>query len=643
MLTSTPIVLFLIQEEEGCSCFPGWYGIDCSSNKPLSAQDSESLVKKYKAKVASATKGGVAPPEDNSGASLPPITKMYVPKKLPEVSLDLTSPGGPDPEEVERQEALKKKKAKKGKGKGKGGKNGSGSSDDDDEEGGRKKKRGLGDDDDDEDEKSGNKKRSMYDPDEPDPAQKGTMPNPQLKASGGVIPLEGEEPEEPITYDDTAETIANTWWKPRKGQPALDLEVAVEDAEDLADYIDAWNPSDPNSLPLPDSLFLTPEMRAALAEDMRKMMDELAAAKRALDKLREQIENERKKLAGQNGPVDTKQASELQKELAKKLEELRLQKERDNAQVRKKLHKMVEEHIIKKRAEQANEEHKANPKCPAACGLGVSHGHCKGAVCACDDGYTGKICTKSKCSSACKNGGVCVATDSSKTKFACKCVTGFTGPACGDVLCKDKCSGHGTCINKKCQCKEGWKGTRCQTTDPVCGELCVPNGPAKGTCDFKAKKCKCDAGWTGPTCFDETGCDPSCSKNGFCRSGKCVCDFGYKGETCSEYACKHSCGEHGTCDSSKGLCVCDPGYSGEDCSQYQRNMCLIACEVHCRTLGHGVGRYKPVKPMSRNPLLEPPALDGKSKEACLNECTRQFCKVDLSSKIGRDNMMLQRL
>ena len=122
------------------------------------------------------------------------------------------------------------------------------------------------------------------------------------------------------------------------------------------------------------------------------------------------------------------------------------------------------------------------------------------------------------CTTACENGGVCVAPDQ------CRCPSGFSGTTCGICetlpgcvtgLCSENQAGDE--VPNTCKCETDQSGLLCD--ELLCSPSCV-NGVCK---DFDGdNKCICEPGWEGDNCGQCTkypGCD-----NGECElPNECTC------------------------------------------------------------------------------------------------------------------------
>ncbi len=171
------------------------------------------------------------------------------------------------------------------------------------------------------------------------------------------------------------------------------------------------------------------------------------------------------------------------------------------------------------------------------------------AVCTCDEGYAGDLCTE--CGAGYHDeGGECVV----------------------NVVCEaDSCSGYGTCDDSTgvvtCACDEGYEGRQCETcssgyqdndADGACLPGCATSGldcGTHGSCDDSGGEavCVCDLGYTGALCDT---CNAGYQDND--GDGTCLPDCATSGL---------DCGLHGACDDSSGaaVCTCDEGYVGDYC------------------------------------------------------------------------------
>ncbi|XP_063042299.1 sushi, von Willebrand factor type A, EGF and pentraxin domain-containing protein 1 isoform X3 [Engraulis encrasicolus] len=77
-------------------------------------------------------------------------------------------------------------------------------------------------------------------------------------------------------------------------------------------------------------------------------------------------------------------------------------------------------------------------------------------ICACQEGWMGRLCEEPICILPCLNGGRCVAP------YQCECPTGWTGTRCHTAVCSSPCLNGGRCIRpNRCHCSAGWGGHDC--------------------------------------------------------------------------------------------------------------------------------------------------------------------------------------
>ncbi|KAH9508545.1 hypothetical protein Btru_051976 [Bulinus truncatus] len=93
--------------------------------------------------------------------------------------------------------------------------------------------------------------------------------------------------------------------------------------------------------------------------------------------------------------------------------------------------------------------------------------------------------------------------------------------------CSPECENGGHCLlQNRCQCKEGYKGARCQNA------ICQPDCGSKGVC-VRPNTCKCETGYTGQTCRKKDNtCPMTCLNGGRCHLGKCKCLQNFHGQDC---------------------------------------------------------------------------------------------------------------
>ncbi|KAM4536515.1 sushi, von Willebrand factor type A, EGF and pentraxin domain-containing protein 1 [Odontesthes bonariensis] len=98
------------------------------------------------------------------------------------------------------------------------------------------------------------------------------------------------------------------------------------------------------------------------------------------------------------------------------------------------------------------------PTCRATCWLRCQNGGVcqRPNVCACPEGWMGRLCEEPICILPCLNGGRCVAP------YQCECPSGWTGTRCHTAVCSSPCLNGGRCIRpNRCSCSPGWSGHDC--------------------------------------------------------------------------------------------------------------------------------------------------------------------------------------
>ncbi|WAR26298.1 TENX-like protein [Mya arenaria] len=310
------------------------------------------------------------------------------------------------------------------------------------------------------------------------------------------------------------------------------------------------------------------------------------------------------------------------------------------------------------------------PGCPGVNEDCTGHGDCNTELheCTCYNGWTGvtdsegkvdpllNACDMADCpgSPDCNGQGTC--DDSYTTPKCVDCNPGWMGPGCEDICdadhgeqspmnsgncfcdgcftgrgCNLECDGHGKCVNGTCECKVGWRGTKCEVPGcPGNGTDCTQHG----VCNTALQECTCTPGWTGddcatPDCGDgacygwfgldcdkqcengtvvlnnnlggECQCDPcfngdrchlECSENGVCGSNStCECfrqpHNAWVGSLCETEGCPGDDGKcNGNGDCINMVCHCYPGWKSDNCSVpecpndcFDRGECVYDIEV----------------------------------------------------------------
>ncbi|XP_041805569.1 tenascin-R [Chelmon rostratus] len=137
----------------------------------------------------------------------------------------------------------------------------------------------------------------------------------------------------------------------------------------------------------------------------------------------------------------------------------------------------------------------------------------------------------------------------------CICEEGWTGKNCSESRCPDDCSGQGVCVEGECVCDRDFGGDNC--SEPRCPSDCS----GRGLCIDG--ECVCEESFTGEDCMVGR-CLNDCSDQGLCVNGTCQCRPGYVGEDCSLVYCANNCSKKGVC--KDGFCSCQDGFAGDDCN-----------------------------------------------------------------------------
>ncbi|VDK78277.1 unnamed protein product [Litomosoides sigmodontis] len=220
-------------------------------------------------------------------------------------------------------------------------------------------------------------------------------------------------------------------------------------------------------------------------------------------------------------------------------------------------------------------------------------------------------------SNVCLNGGTCKVNDEKRT-FQCFCPVGFEGLLCElEKVCPLKCQNNGVCVftdtgKSRCNCLEGKKGvvvevagfsgelceissTDCQVQGCSTGERCVvietgkwrcmhdpcfPN-PCEHNATCTAAKdtfeCSCTSGFEGALCADDIDecMNAPCKNDAICMNSFgsfiCLCKDGFRGALCEEETpCDpNPCFNDGICSVTDGSyhCTCQPGFTSDRCQE----------------------------------------------------------------------------
>lgn len=129
------------------------------------------------------------------------------------------------------------------------------------------------------------------------------------------------------------------------------------------------------------------------------------------------------------------------------------------------------------------------PVCRRGCYNG---GRCVApGICTCPRGFTGSRCQRPVCLPACQNGGKCLYPG------VCKCRRGYSGSLCENLVCRKPCQNGGVCAgNNRCACPEGFRGRWCHKIkkNRKCQVTCLNGGKCR------KKRCRCKPGFTGMRC-----------------------------------------------------------------------------------------------------------------------------------------------
>ena len=96
--------------------------------------------------------------------------------------------------------------------------------------------------------------------------------------------------------------------------------------------------------------------------------------------------------------------------------------------------------------------------------------------CRCKDGFLGKRCEVSVCSSDnCNNNGLCLINENNNDQMKCVCNEGFGGETCEITLCDGGMCENGFCNAGECICNDGYVNIQ-----SICVETCDLN-PCQGS------------------------------------------------------------------------------------------------------------------------------------------------------------------
>ncbi|XP_006893554.1 PREDICTED: sushi, nidogen and EGF-like domain-containing protein 1 [Elephantulus edwardii] len=256
-------------------------------------------------------------------------------------------------------------------------------------------------------------------------------------------------------------------------------------------------------------------------------------------------------------------------------------------------------------------------------------------TCVCAESFSGPRCETGirlesvGCRSApCQKGGMCVGADQS---FVCKCPRGFVGPHCGERLSDCECRNGGRCLaanSSLCQCPPGFFGLLCEfevTTTPCNMNTQCPDG---GYCMEYGGSYLC-------VCHSEhnvshslpSPCDSDpCFNGGSCdaheNSYTCECPRGFHGEQCEKVRprlCSSApCRNGGTCKEAEAsyLCSCPYRFTGRHCEIGKPDSCASAPCHNGGTCFHYIGKYK---------CECPPGFSGRHCETAPSPCFRNPC------------------
>lgn len=221
-------------------------------------------------------------------------------------------------------------------------------------------------------------------------------------------------------------------------------------------------------------------------------------------------------------------------------------------------------------------------------------------TCSCNEGFVGNGTSCGFCPQ-CMFGGVCVPDTTMMDSAICQCPANTVGPVCETLLVcdPDLCGADGKCIANdptgafSCNCTEGFAGTFCEFTTPVCAvnATCGPYGYCQsGTCQcigqMRDTFCQTNSTLLLSNCTDESRNGLVCSGHGVCSTVltsnfptlfQCQCYNGTVGVRCELNACdvgNGGCDVHRPCSYDRfHNVVCGPCTSG-----YYLNTTLARCE-----------------------------------------------------------------
>lgn len=248
-------------------------------------------------------------------------------------------------------------------------------------------------------------------------------------------------------------------------------------------------------------------------------------------------------------------------------------------------------------------------------------------LCVCKPGLTGRRCQNrfSVCEShPCQNGGACSVSSSSALGYTCTCQLGYTGPNCErSMSCRElSCFNGGSCAlttrGARCMCLQGYGGPQCQhrSNEGCASKPCQNDGLCTEETSYPYFHCQCRNGFKGKRC-EQTSAPaeppvPSCPlADCHSKANNEVCD-----KECNSYACQWDGRDCSLRVNPWARCT-DPRcwrlFNNSQCDEFCNNANCLYDNFDCR------------KAKVCNPLYESYCIahyaDGKCDQGCnMEEC-----------------------